>query len=114
MFINLLNETIEAIAEIGKSIADVKRIVRANAQEQCGWEQFTKIANFNYGNSIGGIVPSDLVIEMNDGGKLIRQDNYYGNNWAYQPVMPEVCNEMRAIFSQKEKESRTKVGVVRY
>lgn len=75
---NLLQETINKLAEHGKSVSDVKWVGDENIHTT--WENFANIANVNYYNGFGGQeVAVDLLI-VGDNWWMERHE-YDGSEW---------------------------------
>ncbi len=50
---NLLQETMNALKENGKTPADVRWVGRESINAKCSWDEFVKQANFEYNNGYG-------------------------------------------------------------
>ncbi len=81
----LLNETTEFLLQSGKTGSDV-RFVRT--KDQCGtWEEFTKIADFDYDNGYGGNKISTSLRIVGDNWWLERCE-YDGIEWWEFKTLP--------------------------
>ena len=79
--INLLKETLEDIESAKKSIEDIRYIGLSDGSYCCDWEDFEKIADFEYDNGWGGEeIKSNLIIVFKDLSRMIRQE-YDGSEW---------------------------------
>jgi hypothetical protein len=79
--VNLLAETLDAIAESGHSHTDVVFIGSQLSGHSCAWDEYAALADFEYDNGYGGqIIASDLAIVFFDGGQL-RRAEYDGSEW---------------------------------
>lgn len=78
---NLLTETLEDIKTSGHTTDDVA-IVKLYRSGKCAtWDEFVKIANFEYDNGWGSReINSDLVVVFNDSSWLERRE-YDGSEW---------------------------------
>lgn len=64
---NLLQETLDALKENGKTPADVRWVGRAPINAKCSWDDFAKQANFEYDNGYGSAeIPGDLIVAGDD------------------------------------------------
>ena len=88
--INLLQETIEAIAESGHTTRDVSFVM---TRRQLGtWDEFTSLANFEYDNGYGiAEVDDSLYIVFTDNTWLERVEYDGSERWDYKctPVKPK-------------------------
>jgi hypothetical protein len=84
MKINLLEETIAAIAQSGHTEKDIKFIGSPKSGHACSWNEFTILANQEYENGYGAqYVAMDLVIIFNDDSWL-KRDEYDGSEgWKF-------------------------------
>lgn len=78
---NLLTETIKAIAASGHTPDDIVFIGSLESAHACNWAEFNKVANVEYDSGFGAAkVAKDLVIIFSDGQKMWR-DEYDGSEW---------------------------------
>lgn len=86
MMINFLKETREALKENGKEESDV--ICVAKDRKRIYWQDFVKIANFEYNNDFGaGFISSDLMIIGIDW--WMERNDYDGIGWWEFKKMPK-------------------------
>lgn len=89
--VNLLKETLIELDQYGKFEADVKFACCGN---QFGtWDDFKKIADFNYDNGYGSVEVSRLLkIVFKDGSWLERWEYDGAECWVYKetPNIPEI------------------------
>lgn len=84
---NLLQETLDALKENGKTPADVRWVGRASISAKCAWEDFAKQANFEYDNGYGGAeIPKDLVAVGDDW--WLERYEYDGAEWWELKTIP--------------------------
>nr|DAN98639.1 MAG TPA: hypothetical protein [Caudoviricetes sp.] len=78
MKINLLKETVRELAVNGVSSEDVLYVF--NNLGYCSWEEFEKIANFDYNNGYGSIaVDLNLIVRGSDW--WLERKEYDGSEW---------------------------------
>ena len=81
---NLLEETKQAIANSGHKIGDIVFIGSEGSGHECSWEQFKKLADFEYDDGFGAPhIALDLVIVFEDGQKMWRHDYDGSENWEF-------------------------------
>lgn len=81
---NLLQETISAIAESGHDKTEIVFIGSPASGHACSWAEFTVLADFDYDEGYGAqIVASDLVIVFADYGQLRRVEYDGSEGWDY-------------------------------
>lgn|SRR5574338_245472 len=89
--INLLKETSDFLKEHGKFPCDVLWV--GNGKISFSWEQFAKIADFDYDNGFGAVhISLSLVIVGEDW--WIERHEYDGlENWEFKtyPLRPKKC-----------------------
>lgn len=86
---NLLQETLNALKENGKTPADVRWVGRASISAKCTWEDFAKQANFEYNNGYGGAeIPTDLVV-VGDNWWLERAEHGGSEWWEFNTTPAE-------------------------
>jgi hypothetical protein len=72
---NLLRETEDAVRSSGHMPGDIIYIGSTESAHACTWEQFRRLANFEYDDGFGGPeIPLDLRIVFRDGSELHRED----------------------------------------
>ena len=87
---NLLNETIEALGNIGMTFDDVKAI-QVNGR-RISVKRFSELADREYDNGYGTqLVLPTLTIILNDGTWLVRAE-YDGSEWWNHIVPPNVID----------------------
>ena len=85
---NLLNETLNILKENGKTTADVRWVGRASISAKCGWDDFSKQADFEYNDGYGWQeIPADLVV-VGDNWWLERAE-YDGSEWWEFKTIPK-------------------------
>jgi hypothetical protein len=99
---NLLNETIQIINGVLKSVEDVEWVGTINRSENfyCSWDDFSKAAaNINYNAGFGGAeICSDLVVCGKDW--WLERHEYDGSEWwefKELPARPEVYNAQKIV-----------------
>jgi len=94
---NLLSETKSALRMEGYKPKDIVFIGSWDGRYACSWEEFEKLANFNYDErSSGQEIADDLVIRMRDGSFFCRQKHDGSERWEHWPV-PRVEKNPRPI-----------------
>lgn len=79
--VNLLEQTIAAVENAGKTPADIVFIGTLSPAESCSWEDFKLLADFEYDNGYGGAeISTGLIIVFSDGSRLFRGE-YDGSEW---------------------------------
>ena len=105
--INLLEETIEVLREVGHTPNEVLWV--GNTEVKTTWDNFAKLANENYHDGYGDIeVPLDLLI-VGDGWWLERYEYDGMEGWSYksQPIEPEKKVTLKRIFNDFYNDSLT-------
>ena len=85
---NLLQETLDALEENGKTPADVRYVGRASISAKCSWEDFAKQSDFEYDNGYGGAEISTDLVAVGDNWWLERAE-YDGSEWWEFKTFPE-------------------------
>lgn len=81
---NLLQETVEILANNGKTDADVKWIGSRDGRYALDWSKFAITANIDYDNGYGGQeIALDLVV-VGDGWWLERREYDGSESWAFK------------------------------
>jgi hypothetical protein len=89
---NFLVETKEAINHSGHKPTDIVFIGSVDSGYNCNWDQFVKLAGFEYDSGFGGQqIASDLIIAFSDGASMKRGE-YDGSEW-WEYAMPFVMPE---------------------
>lgn len=84
---NLLQETLDALKENGKTPADVRWVGRASIGAKCTWKDFAKQANFEYDNGYGSAeIPVDLIVAGDDW--WLERAEYDGSEWFEFKAVP--------------------------
>lgn len=78
MKINFLKETFDKMKENGVSPDDV--IYVFNSFGYCSWEEFEKLANFDYNNGYG-LIAIDLNLIVRGSGWWLEREEYDGSEW---------------------------------
>lgn len=89
---NLLEETIANLNEIGKTSDEIKFIGNTEGYS-CTWDEFVNLANFDYDNGYGAAkIATDLIIVFNDNSVMSRGEYDGSEWWDYTPkfIMPKV------------------------
>ena len=78
---SLLTETTDCITTSGHTPKDIIFIGSANTGYSCTWEEFKKLALFDYDNGFGSAqIAIDLIIVFADGQQMTRKE-YDGSEW---------------------------------
>lgn len=89
---NLLSDTTTAINSTGHAPIDIAFIGSADGSYGCTWDEFQKLADFEYDSGYGSAeVPHDLIVIFSDGTHLSRGE-YDGSEWwdyNEQPSVPD-------------------------
>jgi len=86
---NLLEETLETLREIGKSVEDIDWIGTKDGKYVCTWEEFKEMADVEYDAGYGSVeVLPDSVVVFKDGSWLERAE-YDGSEWWEYKKKPE-------------------------
>lgn len=97
MMSNLLSETKKAIKGSGHKPGDIIFIGSTDSGHSCTWEEFEKLADFEYDNGYGGQeVAEDLRIVFSDGSSMWRGE-YDGSEWWEYGEPFEMPKELRPI-----------------
>jgi len=81
---NLLNETIEAIENSGRTVGDIVFIGSEDSGYSCTLEEFVLLADKDYDDGFGAQqVASDLIIVFKDGFKMERHEYDGSEGWDY-------------------------------
>lgn len=81
---NLLQETIEDIAQAGKTPENIVFIGSEETGHRCTWDEFRVLADVEYNGGFGSQkVASDLIIVFDDGSKMWRHEYDGSENWDY-------------------------------
>lgn len=80
-FTNFLEETEIAIKDSGHNTDDVMFIGTADGDYRINWNEFVKIANFEYDSGYGcAEIPTDLIVYFKDNTYMFRWE-YDGSEW---------------------------------
>lgn len=91
--VNLLAETILAIAEGGHTIEDIVFIGSLKTGHSCDWQHFSVLSDREYDAGFGGNeVMGDLRIIFSDGKQLWRGE-YDGSEWWEQSPLADIPAE---------------------
>jgi hypothetical protein len=80
--VNLLVETLEALADNGRSPHEVIWVGSRDGKIRCRWGEFTYLADFEYHDRYGGI-PFDLVV-CGEGWWLERHEHDGEEHWVHR------------------------------
>ena len=81
---NLLTETMEILADHGKTPSDVRWV---GGGEHCStWDDFAAIASFDYDNGFGGAEISPIVVVGDDW--WLERGEYDGSEWWEFKALP--------------------------
>lgn len=77
---NLLQETLDALKENGKTPVGVRWVGRTSISAKCNWDEFAKQASFEYDNGYGSAkIPGDLIVAGDDW--WLERAEYDGSEW---------------------------------
>jgi hypothetical protein len=97
---NLLAETIEAIASSGHSPDDIVFIGSLDSGHRCTWAEFQQLADFDYDAGFGvSEIATDLTVVFRDGQTMWRHDYDGSEWWAYRPPprIPSGAHPIRTL-----------------
>jgi hypothetical protein len=103
-FINLLDETIDAIFDSGHTAKDIVFIGSLESGHSCTWEEFKTLADVEYDDGFGAQkVAYDLVICFSDGTRLWRREYDGSESWDFiRPVaLPTDRKTIRRLIVEK-------------
>jgi hypothetical protein len=98
---NLLQETIEFILQIGKETKDIIFIGSENSGHSCTWAEYEILADQEYDNGFGAQeVARDLIIVFSDGSKMWRNEYDGSEWWAHFPPfkVPTEAKPIKKLF----------------
>lgn len=102
---NLLEETLEKIADYSKTIEDVSWVGSDSGEYAISWEEFRQIADVNYDDGYGSAeIPLGLVVVFEDGSWLERAE-YNGAEWWEYKTLPHkqpTTKKFTNVFMLKE------------
>lgn len=90
---NFLKETLKVLDDLQMESDDILFIGSADGKYGCTWEEFNKLADFEYHEGFGGQeIPSDIVIVFDDRSYLTRYEYDGSESWQYNKVLtvPEI------------------------
>ena len=97
---NLLQETIQDIAESGYEIKDIVFIGSLKSGYRCTWGEFEILADHEYDEGFGAQkVAQDLMILFNDGQYMSRWEYDGSEGWATPCKKYRIPEEKKAIKS---------------
>ena len=103
---NLLQETIQAIAASGHTPDDIIFIGSEKSGHQCTWAEFHALADVEYEDGFGAAeVAQDLIIVFRDGHKMWRGE-YDGSEWWEHSTpfkMPENALPIRRLIVTEDR-----------
>ena len=95
---NFLAETINAIVEAHQYTQTVLSVRSRDGEYATSWEEFAKLADFNYDSGFGSAqIPSDLIVEFVDDTYLYREEYDGAENWAYASRLPLVQPNVKPL-----------------
>ena len=95
---NFLAETINEIVQANQYTYTVRYVRSRDGAYALPWEEFAKLADFNYDSGFGAAkIPSDLVVEFIDGTYLYREEYDGAENWAYASTLPPIQPNAKPI-----------------
>lgn len=103
---NLLNETIEDIAESGHKVEDIIFIGSEESGHSCTWDEFVLLADREYDDGFGAQeVADDLVIVFSDRSKMWRHEYDGSEYWAYSRPFnaPPEKKPIKSLFVPSER-----------
>ena len=103
---NLLKETREDIAASGHNLDDIIFIGGEHSGYSCTWEEFEKLADFEYDDGFGAQeVATDLIIAFKDGSKMWREEYDGSEHWSYsRPFrMPTSTHPIQSLHVRQHK-----------
>ncbi len=81
---NLLEETIQAIAESGHTPEEIIFIGSEKTGHQCSWAEFQQLADFEYDYDYGSQkIAIDLIIVFSDGARMWREEHGGAEWWKF-------------------------------
>ena len=102
---NLLKETKETIDGSGHKPSDIIFIGSRTSGHSCTWEEFEKLADFEYDSGFGSQkIASDLEIIFSD-GQSMRRGEYDGSEWwefSKPFTMPQQLKEVHIIGGENQ------------
>lgn len=105
---NFLEETIIAIENSGHKVDDVIFIGSIESWHGCTWEEFEKLADFEYDSGFGAqIIAKDLAVIFKDEQNMLRGEYDGAEWWIYQYILP-IPIDQKTITSLRV--SRDQVG----
>ena len=87
MIVNFLKDTLNKMEENGVSPDDVLYVF--NSFGYCSWEEFEKLANFDYNNGYG-LVAIDLNLIVRGSDWWLERGEYDGSEWWEYKQMPNI------------------------
>lgn len=98
---NLLAETIDAIADSGHEVCQIVFIGSLDSGHQCSWEEFERLADREYDSGYGSAeVATDLVIAFSDQTYMTRGEYDGSEWWEYNKPLsiPEIKKPIKTLF----------------
>ena len=97
----LLTETKAELRTEGYTPEDIVFIGSRDGEYACSWEEFERLADFNYYDGFGEQkVADDLLIRMRDGAFFYRDEYDGAEAWGFWPV-PVIRENPRRITTLK-------------
>ena len=95
---NLLAETLHNIIEAKQSTSTVRWVRSRDGVYAISWQEFAKIADQTYDSGYGSQeIPSDLIVEFEDGTYLYRTEYDGAEGWEYTTPLPPVQPNAKPI-----------------
>lgn len=97
---NLLNETMEALYDFGKTIDDVEWI--GSKDITIPVENFLEVANDYYDNGFGSAMVADDLVVVGDGWWLERYEYDGAESWVFKtaPKKPSIEHKVDKVISK--------------
>lgn len=98
---NLLQETIQAITESGRTIADVMFVGSRDGKFRMTWDKFTERADFEYYDGYGSQhIATDLIVYFNDHSYMDRREYDGSERWNYNTPLVYEVNDPHKDFEK--------------
>lgn len=96
--INLLAETLHDIISANQTTDTVCCVRSRDGEYAITWNEFATLADTTYNNGFGSQeVPSDLIVEFEDGTYLYRTEYDGAEGWEYTTPLPPVQPKAKPI-----------------
>ena len=94
MIVNFLKDTLNKMEENGVSPDDVLYVF--NSFGYCSWEEFEKLANFDYNNGYG-LVAIDLNLIVRGSDWWLERAEYDGSEWWEYKTLPMLMPNTKIV-----------------